>query len=315
MHFFKKSVLASRILLVFSLLLFGTTVHAQSRDIDGASDFAGLNRFPGSQIVDYRRAENTNYTLVLGRMQRVNGRVTPGNSERLQGRLTRITYDIPSGFTADDVFRHFRQQLLAVTETALFTCQGRDCGSSNFWANEVFGNRILYGPEANQYYVASNLQSAQLQSNTYIAAYVVTRANRRVYAHLDILELSTDREPDIATSPEALLIQLNRDGSVVLPDISFDSTDNLVDDAGIQLVLQVLRREPLMQVYIVGHLQAGSDLGTMMERSAQRADTVRQVLLAEGIAGDRVLAQGVGPLAPSCNGADCAQRIELVLRR
>lgn len=169
-----------------------TSLSAQTTgDAAGSSDYAGIERFPGARIVDYRVDNNTFYALALGRMQRVNGRVSPRESERYQGDLRRITYEIPSGFGAAEVFSHFSEQLLGGGGEALFNCQGRDCGSSNFWANDLFGSRILYGPEGGQYYMAARYQlSVDGESvKGYAALYVITRGNRRLYAHLDFLEL------------------------------------------------------------------------------------------------------------------------------
>jgi hypothetical protein len=287
---------------------------AQGRDVAGSSDFSLFQRFADSHIVDYRYLPDTSYTLVLGRMQRVDGRVTPANSQRLQGDLTRITYEIPSAYTAEDVYAFFRQQLLRGSETALFVCQGRACGSSNFWANEVFSNRILYGPEANQHYLATNPAAGAEDRNIYAALYVITRANRRVYAHLDILELSADASASVSVSPEALLQRLQREGSVVMPGISFDNDDNLREDAGVELIVRLLRNNLLMQVYVVGHLYEPGSLEVLTERSQTRAMRVRQALVDAGIDGERVSAQGVGPLAPACSSRPCEQRIELVLQ-
>ena len=290
-------------------------VYAQQGDVAGSADPAIPERFPGSDIVDYRDSPSTNYQLVLGRMQRVNGRVTPGRAERVTGHLTRVTYRIPPGFSAEEVFDYFRDQLLQGADTALFVCQGRGCGSSNFWANDVFNNRILYGPEANQYYLAANPDTGEGR-NAYVAVYVVARASRSVYAHIDVLELPSGETLSLQTSPVALLQQLRREQSVVLPGIVFDDQDEMTENSGISLAADALRREPLLDVYIVGHLnREGQDLDSLQDRSSKRADRVRQALIEAGVRSDRIIAAGVGPLAPTCSAGECQQRIELVLRQ
>ena len=150
--------------------------------------------------------------------------------------------------------------------------------------------------------------------NIYAALYVVTRANRRVYAHLDILELPSDATASVAVSPEALLQRLQREGSVVMPGLSFDNDDKLLEDAGVELAVRVLRNNPLLRIYVVGHLYESGDLETLTERSQTRAMQIRQALVDAGIGSDRIIAQGVGPLAPACSSRPCEQRIELVLQ-
>jgi hypothetical protein len=305
------------------LLLLGTSLafgQAVAADVAGSSDYAGFERFPGSQIVDYRAENNAVYSLALGRMQRAAGRVAPSQYERFQGYLRRITYEIPDGFTAQETFNHFRNQLLGPNQRELFNCQGRDCGSSNFWANDLFGNRILFGPENGQFYMASTYQGELQQDavNGYAALYVVTRANRRLYAHIDFLELpasvAAEQRAAQIINPQALSARLQQDGMAVVPGLVFNEEDELVNSEGLVLLEAVLTADSLLNVYIVGHLQAEASLDVQVQRSRTRAELVRDRLIAAGIATDRILAQGVGPLAPFCRPGPCSQRIEVLLR-
>lgn len=309
---------AARWLLTMAALLLawaGPTL----ADVTGSSDYAGFQRFPGSTIVDYRVEESTVYNLPLGRMQRVTGRVAPSQSERFQGRLRRITYEIPAGFTGQEVYSHFRSQLLAGEQRELFACQGRGCGSSNFWANDVFNNRILYGPETSQFYMASTYQSTiDPDLVGYAALYVVTRGNRRMYAHLDFLELSESRAAEqrmgLASGPQVMALRLEQDGVVTVPSLTFDENDQLIDDEGIALVRDLLQREGVLQLYVVGHLQGDDSLERLLTRSQERAQRVVAQLVAAGVDASRIEARGVGPLAPYCRPGPCSQRIELVRR-
>ena len=301
-----------RVIACLALASLGVSAWAQQ---DGSAvDHELIQRFPGAEVVDYRIPGVTNYRLALDRMQRVNGRVSAGREERVNGTLTRITYKIPEGYSSADVFGHYSTQMLAVGPE-LYRCQGRGCGSSNFWANDVFENRILYGPDADQYYLVSTVGSDERHIGAYLALYVITRGNRSVYAHLDIIELN-DVVSDVPTSsPEALALQIQQEGSVTLQGVEFDAQDEMLDEGGFIVLLNTLRNAPLMQVYIVGHLSTDGSLEELLERSAKRAQNLVDRLVEEGINESRVIAQGVGPLAPSCLQAPCSQRVEIVLRR
>lgn len=302
--------------LILCLFFIGQGAAAWAQ-LGGASNSSGdhelIAGFPGAEIVDYRTVRATNYRLVLGRMQRVNGRVSAGREERINGSLTRISYKIPEGYSGTDAFAHYSAQMLAAGPE-LFRCQGRGCGSSVFWANDVFENRILYGPEAEQYYLVSTVGSDERHTSAYVALYVITRGNRSVYAHLDIIELRDIVSDVPSTSPEALALQIREEGSVILQGISFDAQDELRDDSGLTVLLNTLRNAPLMQVYIVAHLGGQGGLEQLLERSTQRAQNLVNRLTEAGINEARVLAQGVGPLAPSCLHAPCSERVEIVLR-
>jgi len=292
----------------------GAASWAQSGGTSGATvDHRLIERFPGAQIVDYRTPGQTNYPLALDRMQRVNGRVSAGREERVDGVLTRITYRIPEGYSSADVFAYYSEQMLA-GGPELYRCQGRGCGSSSFWANDVFENRILYGPEAEQYYLASTVGGDAEHISAYLALYVITRGNRNVYAHLDIIE-PTDLVSDLPnTSPQALALQLQQEGSVILRGVGFEGQDEMVDEGGFTVLLNTLRNAPLIQVYIVAHLGGEGTLEELLTRSTQRAQNLSSRLVEAGINAPRVLARGVGPLAPSCLQAPCADRVEIVLR-
>lgn len=300
---------------ILLLSLAGTSVWAQSgADVAGSSDHDRLVRFPGSHISTYQNVADTNYRLALGRMQRVNGRVTAGREERVQGFLTRITYQIPSGYPGAEVFSHFSRQLLAAGGTELFRCQGRGCGSSSFWANDIFSNRILYGPETDQFYLATTLSDGDGGIAAYAVVYVITRGNRDVYAHLDILELRGEVDEVPITTPEALLLKLRQEGSAILPGLAFDDRDALTDDSGLTLLIATLRSDPLLNVFVVAHLRGSEAIESLLERSQLRAASIVSRLTEAGIEADRISGQGVGPLAPACRQSPCRERVELVVQ-
>jgi len=299
---------------VAALLLWsGAQAVAQGGgDVQGARDYPGIARFPGATIVQFSAQPVANYRLALGRLQRVNGRVTAGREERLQGELTSITYEIPRGFTGTEVFAHYVGAIPGQTQE-LFRCQGRACGSSNFWANDLLGNRILYGPEQEQFYVALSSSNAAGESDRYYVLYVITRGNRSVYAHLDVLEPElADARPG-PESPQTLLERLQLDGSVIVRAIRFGEDDALVESEGLELVASALALAPQLRVLVVGHLRESGDVDALLARTQRRADAVVQALQQAGIDSSRLQARGAGPLAPVCAQAPCSDRVEIVL--
>jgi hypothetical protein len=129
----------------------------------------------------------TDYLLGLGALQKVGGRWRHKHSEALSGELSRTTWQVEAGFTAEEAFDWYRQQLPADAEL-LFECQGRSCGSSAQWADRVFSERVLYGHDERQHYGVWRLQDDGV--NWFVILYAVDRANRRHFLRMDTLRQS-----------------------------------------------------------------------------------------------------------------------------
>ncbi len=323
----------SRLLpLVILLAGFPAVSAAQSAGVvEGFSDHSLIAGFSDSEIIERELLRNINYRIVLGTLERVRGEVIPENSERLRGDVTKITYEVSQEFTSGDVYAFYQEQLTAKNYELLYSCQGRDCGSSNYWANDVFRNRILYGPERNQYFMAFRAGSA-LESDPHFSLYIITRVNRKIYAHIEIIEPAGTQESEqiaaiievegaqvleqLGSSADSNLLQrLREQGSVILPPVNFQSNDRLATPVDMEPLVSALNSDQTLSFYVVAHLkQDGQSLQELMQRSLARANSLRQALIASGIAAQRIEAAGVGPLAPICASGNCEERIEIVLR-
>ena len=295
--------------LVTAFLLLTLTGGAGAQQ-PGPADHALFSGFPDAGIGEFETLDNVNYRVVLGSLQSSRGQVAPEASERVRGNLTRILYEVSSGFTGQDVYDFFLEQMRARGYRELFTCAGRACGSSEYWANDIFGNRILYGPVRNQFYLAMGSEPA---GQFFVSAYVITRINRQLLAYLEIIELEGAAANPAEAPPSFMLEQLREIGGVIVPGLTFGAGDRLAVGAELDAVVELLRLDPEMRLLIVAHLQGEGGLEQLLVRSEARARAVRQALLEQGIDAERLAARGLGPLAPLCAAQDCAQRVELVL--
>ena len=298
--------------LIFVALLFtNQAVLAQvSAGVEPGGDHPLLERFDESTVVDSTSQSDINYQLVLGNMRRIAGRVVPEETQRLRGDLTRITYEIPQGFSTADVVDYYRSLAQDKNYQVLFSCSGRDCGNSNYWANDVFGDRSLYGPERNQYYLA--LRMAVGESQSYAAIYIITRANRRQLVHVEIIDTAGNPATgEVAPGTTGL----EDAGGLAVTGIAFDAEDRLVDTGSLESVARMLQDNRSLRFYVVAHLAGNAPLESLLSRSQNRAEQVRLLLMQEGVDGDRLEARGAGPLAPLCSVADCAERVVLVVRQ
>lgn len=291
-----------------SLLLLVGNAGAQQV---GPADHALFSGFPDAEISEFETLENVNYRVVLGSLQSTRGQVAPEASERVRGNLTRILYQVSSGYTGQDVYDFLVEQMELRGYRELFSCTGRACGSSEYWANDIFGNRILYGPVRNQFYLA---MGSEPPGQFFVSAYVITRINRQLLAYLEIIELEGSAVNPVEAGPALMLEQMRETGGVVVPGLEFGADDRLAADADLDAVAELLRLDPEMRLFIVAHLRGEGDFEQLLARSEARARAVRQSLLERGIDAERLTARGLGPLAPLCAAADCAERVELVLQ-
>lgn len=83
-------------------LALGAVIFAADRA--GSKDYPLLTRYAGAEIVGYSEQTYEAYTLPLGRITVVAAPFAYVKSESVEGKLTRITYLVPKGRTATDVY-------------------------------------------------------------------------------------------------------------------------------------------------------------------------------------------------------------------
>jgi hypothetical protein len=272
-----------------------------------------LNKFPDSAIIEQEFSEEVNYRFVLGSLQRTVGQVEPEYSERLRGNLTKITYEISQEFTGTDVYQFFQEQIVERGYEEGYSCEGRECGSSNYWANDIFKNRILYGPERNQYYIAVTAETGEF-SKSHVALYIITRGNRKVYAYLEVVDVGERIEIPGFLQPQVALDLFRTNQSLALTGMRFANDQLVTEQSDLSMAVQLLQIAPELSVYVVAHLREEVPLAVLLQRSLGRAESVVARLIELGIEAGRLNPQGAGPLAPQCDQSNCTDRVELVIQ-
>lgn len=105
-------------------------------------------------------------------------------------------------------------------------------------------------------------------------------------------------------------VQVSRDGeniSLYLPGGVTFATDsaniNGSFHSALNSISQVLVQYPETQVLVQGHTDSSGALNHNMALSKQRAESVRQYLISQGVASNRLVAQGFGPNNPVASNA------------
>jgi len=149
-----------------------------------------LDRYPHSVTVDSAIEAVRDYEIGLGAIQKVGGAWQFKHSQRLSGTLTRYTWQIVDGFQAGDILDEVADSVTEVPgNELLFECAGRSCGPAVQWANRVFGQRVLYGRDADQRYRVYALPGPPALR---LLLYSAVRPPDRQYLHAELLEVAPD---------------------------------------------------------------------------------------------------------------------------
>lgn len=296
------------------VLQFLIAVSALAQGVSGRNPL-GLEEFPSARVVVERSQENADYTLAFGSYKKIDGNWVVDERQRVLGKLVRQTLELPSDYTAREGFDFYREQLQRFRVRELFSCRGRECGSSINWANNHFEVIQLYGLDQYQNYGVYEVLTEK-QRPYFVTLYSVLRGNRRVYLQVDVLQSTEQTMPQIASNPETLARLLRDQGYYVFPGLELAGSGaelklNLQDEH-LDTLVSLLKRENRWRLAVVGHEYTGDDLDQRLKVSLNYAQYLKKALLEQGIEAARLEAHGLGSLAPYGRGERSA-RIELVL--
>ncbi len=276
-----------------------------AQDIAGSRDAPGVARYPGAWIVEYRErpAAALPYDFVTAPVDKIRGDLRV-QGVRVRGALQRITYRVPDGARLADVIGHYERVVAAASPGIAFTCRGPDCGRSTVWANDVFDVAELNAPNRNQFYLAAPIAVAGEQR--LIAAYVVQRGNRRIYAHIDVV---APEEPVQFAANQTLADALERNGYAAVEGVEPDAAGALdaEDLVALGQAAASLAGVQSRGLHVVCHLFGARPVAELLAAAESCAEAAAAALADGGVT---AAPHGVGPLAPS-GGAQ--PRLELVL--
>ncbi|TCK09458.1 DUF4892 domain-containing protein [Marinobacterium mangrovicola] len=235
-----------------------------------------------SSVVQDRAMPAPDYRVMLGRVLKINGLIRTDRELKLAGSLQRTTWQLPSGETPETGFRSLRDQLQRNGADILFECEGRQCGASNIWANDLFETARLYGVDETQRYLAAR------RGSDYLVVYAVRRGNGRVFLNLDWVQ-------DESGDSSGWVTTLEQQGYADLPGWP-DAPDR-----AIQNLVSVLTERPGLNLVLVLH-QEGRDIELSLRQSRELASRLKDQVVAEGIDSRRIQAYGAGALAPEVLG-------------
>jgi hypothetical protein len=164
-------------------------------------------RFPlEAELVSERVADRAErHRIYLGRLKKIGNTLAPEDQIEVNGERSSQLYRADGGYDIDDVTQALAAELSLGFEQ-IYQCQGRRCGSSNEWANAVFQEPKLYGPEETQFYWVGRAPHGE-----YGLIYASQRSNKPVYVQWDQITAT-----DGAFFTESILDRLGTEGVVRL---------------------------------------------------------------------------------------------------
>lgn len=313
---------------LISLGVIAMSASAFAADVKGSRDHSLLPRYEGSEIIRYDQQAFTDYRLATAPIKKPGGKdKNPEAVLALEGKFTQISYKMPEGRAALEVFRNYEQAIKKAGFETLFTCEREACGGRNF-SLAIAGEPLymLFGDQqADQRYIAARLKRAE--GDVYASLYVIMHRSGggplkdRTLALIEISEVKPMEERMVVVDSSAMQRDIIAQGRVAVHGILFDfDKDTMRSDSKPQIeeIAKLLNEQPNMKVLIVGHTDSKGALDYNRDLSYRRARSIVETLSRDhGVVASRLTPLGVGMAAPMATnrteeGRALNRRVELV---
>lgn len=342
-----------RLLLTFWLLacLTGSAVAASNslQDLPGAQDIVDLPRFADSILVGYRVDAAAESTIPTAKWGGNAGKIFWQSAMSRDGQRSRLLYLAPRQASAPTVIAYYQNTLESQGYQLLFQCAGfQACGKevANFYTNQAHGYMLTDSFLLKHAYSSRSVREPHIvvghlsrpDADRYVFIFAAfqdnhadSAAGERVAVFVEQLVTTEATTPALASSPErpsvvdavTLAQELTDSGHAVLSGLLFDANQPgqaFASCPQLDALAELLREQPDLTLYIVGHTDNQGLLVEDMEFSRRRASEVVQALARDHqIAIERLIPMGVAGLTPRASNATEAgriqnRRVEIVVR-
>jgi OmpA-OmpF porin, OOP family len=264
------------------VLFVAATGFAEETDVKGAQDHPLLTRMPGYYISDYTVKEFDTYASYM-----------QGAEETWEGKVTQISYYIKTGAKQPSMVQIARNY-----QNAILKIGGKV---------PVEEGRVIEGKLERKGGVTYVHAEAFNEGRNYVVVIVEKGAMKQ----------------DVAGDAAALSASIAATGKAAVYGIYFDTGKSVVkpeSDAALAEITKLLKQNPSLALYVVGHTDTAGELSYNLKLSADRAEAVVKALAGKGVAASRLKSAGVGPYCPvasnqSEEGKAKNRRVELVAQK
>lgn len=311
------------------------TLGAQAQDVAGGRDHPLISRYTGSLLNSQRIEEYAELEIVRAEKPAPSGGHRFG--EPAGGKLTATHYLGPAKRTPLEIFRNYEKALAAGGFTLLFACEPAACADRRVngqggLAGQVIARRFADSATAKtvptsewtenpSYFLSA--QSKRAAGDVYVALWVTPgyAGGERAGVFQFILEAKPADAGMVKVDADAIGKGLAGEGRIALYGIYFDTAQSTLKPESrpqLEEMARLLRQQPALKVFIVGHTDNQGGFEANMALSRRRADAVVAVLVKDfKIDARRLMAVGAANTAPlASNAAEAGRgrnrRVELV---
>jgi len=283
-------------------------------DYEGSKDHPLISRYPDARICDYTYTTFEVYKLAVGPTNPETEKLT--KMLPLEGKITRIRYSIPIQRSSLEVFRNYEAAFKKGGFEILYSGQGEALGPQ--FSAAAFP-QINTGDAERSRYIAVKL--ARSGGDVYAALIVNQTEACAAEVQLDVIEVKPMESDLVKTDAAALLDEIGRTGKASVYGILFDVAKSDIkpeSEASIAEIGKLLKGNPKLCLFVVGHTHGLGDYAANVKLSQERAEAVVKALVSKhGVDAKRLKAVGVGPVAPvgsnkTEEGKARNRRVELV---
>jgi len=261
-------------------LIAGASVALAQQDQKGSKDHPLLTRMPGYYIDRYEVEEFAAFDPT----------VVGGKETHWEGKKYSIAYAQKEDATAVSMLQIVRNYEAAIKKA---------------------GGRVLGGDDRR---VAAEIRKDGALTGVYVEAFNDGRSYQ-----VTIVESQAMRQ-DVVADAAAMGRDLADTGRTIVHGIYFDTGSAAIrpeSEPAIAEMVKLLKGDPMLSAFVVGHTDTVGALETNLRLSADRADALVKALGAKGVAAGRLKAAGVGPYCPIASNRDEKgraqnRRVELV---
>lgn len=255
-----------------------------------------------------QRLPAADWVLPMGPIERIDGLWQPEQSRALQGQLRRRTLEFSAEKSELQVFKAYVDAMKAQGAQQIYSCQGRDCGQSNNWANRFFKVFQLFGREDSQR--LSSFHWLQDGQEHFVLLYLVRRGNQRIYLQQEWLSREAAGQALLLPSENELWKQWQAQGFLRLSQATGQLDENgAVVKPWLDVIASLIKAQQPLALTVVSH-----DYSAQSAQHSQRMlQSFVSAMEARGLSEADIRTHDMGRLAPLATLPE-ASRIDILLR-